>query len=468
MLKLILTYLLLSLSVFAFNQQLFYSDIVYGGVTANAGSVGLGSGTINLPVQIPANSTIKKAYLIAARDSLADDITIVLNGINYSFSDTTIVTNEFVSYLNPSNIYRPKSTIHSLDITTNIDSSVNNYSLTIPPQLNFAIGNYSLFYLYIVFENPLSPKITCNLFLNSQDVASITNYKLNHLSPIENFKPVSMSTSFSHACDTLIDGSYIEVNSSNIGLIGGSDFNSSFNCVGAWGNFSHYNDSLFGLDDDNPDSLMSATDVLADIKSYVNNSDTFVDILFRYQSPLWQNGVLTNPVRTVMLSYSTPCDTFSTSITPTDTICLGDSLQLNATGGSQYSWFGAFGGLSDTSIANPKVSPPQTTTYIVTITNDSGCVKTEQVKIWVNPCVGIEESIDITSVEIYPNPTDDNLTIKSDIHIMQISIYDVYGRQIKGFHKSSTQINVQEFQKGIYFLNIATKNGTVVKKFIKQ
>ena len=58
---------------------------------------------------------------------------------------------------------------------------------------------------------------------------------------------------------------------------------------------------------------------------------------------------------------------------------------MQAAGGVQYSWFGAFGGLSDTAIANPIASPPQTTTYIVTIKNDSGCVKTEQVKIWVNP-----------------------------------------------------------------------------------
>src|SRR5690606_1157188 len=84
------------------------------------------------------------------------------------------------------------------------------------------------------------------------------------------------------------------------------------------------------------------------------------------------------------LTYTTPCDTFTTTATTTqDTICLEDSVQLNATGGATYNWYGAFGGLNDTSIANPMASPPQTTTYIVTIKNDSGCVKTEHVKIWV-------------------------------------------------------------------------------------
>jgi len=62
---------------------------------------------------------------------------------------------------------------------------------------------------------------------------------------------------------------------------------------------------------------------------------------------------------------------------------LGENIQLNATGGVNYSWFSAFSTFNDSTLANPIATPTQTTTYIVTITNDSGCVKTEQVKIWV-------------------------------------------------------------------------------------
>ena len=185
----------------------------------------------------------------------------------------------------------------------------------------------------------------------------------------------------------MADGSYVGVNGNTIGLIYGPNSN-SINSCGAYTDFAHYNDTLFGLRNDTPDSLMNAADALADIKSYVNNNDTTVDVTFT-KNPAGGNN-LTNPIRAVMLSYSTPCDTFSTTITANDTICLGDSVQLNAAipiaiGSGTYSWFGAFGGLSDTSIANPIASPPQTTTYIVTIKNDSGCVKTDQVKIWVNP-----------------------------------------------------------------------------------
>lgn len=387
--KFIVTLFLIFCSFNIFSQTLFYSDIFHGGITGNGATRGSGSGTITMNVQIPPISTIKKAFLIAAREKDKEKITVTLNNKNYRFSDSTIITNGFLSfYQNPANF--TNSSIHAIDITTDIDSSINIYNLFIPPPSGTSgvDGLFAFYYLYIVFENPIYPKINCNLFLNNQDVAPITTYSLNNINPFNNSKPIGLGVATSNFCGSSYsnDSSYISVNNNTIGLLGGEDQNSSMvTCASAWANFAHYNDTLFGLDDDTPDSLMGGTDALADIKSYVTNGDTSVDIVFTYQTLNNSNGgILTNPIRAVMLSYSTPCDTFTTTASTTqDTICLGDSVELNATGGATYSWFGAFGGLSDTSIANPMASPPKTTTYIVTIKNDSGCVKTEHVKIWV-------------------------------------------------------------------------------------
>ena len=326
----------------------------------------------------PKLAFIRSDYLIAARDSLADDITVTLNGINYPFNDNTIVTNGFNAF-NGSGLNRPNSSIHMLDITSDIDSSVNNYSLTVPPPNNSFKGVYTFYYLYIAYEN---------LFLNYKDVAPITTYNLTNLTPINNTNPVGLAINALQFCDTFQDGSYVAVNGTTIGVLGGEDLNSNlWTCVGPWANFTHYNDSLFGLDDDTPDSLMAATDALADVKSYVNNGDTAVNVTFTYQTLDNSNGgIYTNPIRALMLSYSTPCDTFTTTATTNiDTICAGETVQLTATGGATYSWFSAFSTFNDSTLANPVATPTQTTTYIVTIKTDSGCVKTEHVKVWVNP-----------------------------------------------------------------------------------
>ena len=67
---------------------------------------------------------------------------------------------------------------------------------------------------------------------------------------------------------------------------------------------------------------------------------------------------------------------------PDQTICLGSSATLLATGGTTYSWSPATG-LSATNVASPTATPTQTTTYTVTVTNAGGCTATDQVTVTV-------------------------------------------------------------------------------------
>ncbi|MER2996821.1 T9SS type A sorting domain-containing protein [Pontibacter populi] len=64
-------------------------------------------------------------------------------------------------------------------------------------------------------------------------------------------------------------------------------------------------------------------------------------------------------------------------------ICTGSSVQLQAAGGTTYSWAPATG-LSATNIANPVATPAVTTTYTVTVTNAEGCTATDEVVVKVN------------------------------------------------------------------------------------
>ncbi|MDD3877904.1 MAG: PKD domain-containing protein [Bacteroidales bacterium] len=64
-------------------------------------------------------------------------------------------------------------------------------------------------------------------------------------------------------------------------------------------------------------------------------------------------------------------------------ICIGSSTQLNASGGLSYTWSPSTG-LSSTTIANPIANPSVTTSYIVTVTDNNGCSKTDDVLVSVN------------------------------------------------------------------------------------
>ena len=66
------------------------------------------------------------------------------------------------------------------------------------------------------------------------------------------------------------------------------------------------------------------------------------------------------------------------SISKPDSICQGDSIKLSSNGGGTYSWS------NGATTATITVTPPNTTTYSVTITN-GGCKKDTSVRIKVNP-----------------------------------------------------------------------------------
>jgi gliding motility-associated-like protein len=79
---------------------------------------------------------------------------------------------------------------------------------------------------------------------------------------------------------------------------------------------------------------------------------------------------------------------------PDVTICAGESIQLNASGGSTYTWSPATG-LSSANIANPFVTLSVTTTYIVTVANGQ-CTATDTVTVNVMPAPVVDLGPDIT------------------------------------------------------------------------
>ena len=123
----------------------------------------------------------------------------------------------------------------------------------------------------------------------------------------------------------------------------------------------------------------------------------------------------TNTTYTVLITDSKGCSKTSTiavTVNPLPTgdvtfssasICLGESLQLGATGGNSYAWTG--NNITGASGATPTVQPTTTSTYSVDIFNSNGCKVTKTVTVTVNPlpnaAVGTNKEICIgSSVQI--------------------------------------------------------------------
>ncbi len=94
-------------------------------------------------------------------------------------------------------------------------------------------------------------------------------------------------------------------------------------------------------------------------------------------------------------------------------------------------------------------------------------------KVWFtrNPS-GVEESAEeIKTIALYPNPASDVLTLPNVPVRSNYTIYNIVGRAVsKGVLKGGmNQINIQNFQTGCYYINIADNNGNQQNRsFLKK
>ena len=126
----------------AFSQVSFYADSFTGGVTAGGYAPDCGgSGTGVISVNIPAGSTIRKAWLFSGRQGLAPSVTVELNGTSLTFDSLNQVSPTFQSFF-----YGGNSGVHAIDVTSIVSAADTSYILEVPTQ-NAVSDRFTDFYL---------------------------------------------------------------------------------------------------------------------------------------------------------------------------------------------------------------------------------------------------------------------------------------------------------------------------------
>lgn len=151
---------------------------------------------------------------------------------------------------------------------------------------------------------------------------------------------------------------------------------------------------------------------------YVHIADSIIMLAgdtFAYIHINPRTDTLTEDTETVKIYLILACDTIpydsitllildsiSVQITPpNDSICVGDQVQLLATGNTAYVWTPA-SGLSDDSIPNPVANPITTTTYICTV-RVGQCLSTDTLIVHViTPPFNVNAGPDLSNCSISP------------------------------------------------------------------
>lgn len=374
-----------------FSQNLFHQDLFYGGVTSGGFSTGLGSGSGILNLHIEPGSTIRNAFLFTYRQGYPPSVPIIVNDISY-FPDTN--TCLMTAIHQESQLANPIKLYYS-DIKSELSANPTSvFNITIPNQNGIHAGwGWFGAYIYIEYENQNLSKVASSIWINNEDYDGFANYLMSGMNKVNTSKPVGLSLMLDRACNATNDATIVNLNNHILGAIGFPDnVNGNCPCSGSKGHFYYQNDTLNALDDDTADALMSGSDALADISPYLNNDATGYHLILEEPASSTPNSNFL-----FLNAYSSPCDTFSTSISKDTSICLGQSVELFAFGGTNYKWESQES-LSNPNIFNPIATPQCTTLYSVKIEKSPGCSRTEKIKITVNQApiindVNIEPSI---------------------------------------------------------------------------
>lgn len=278
-LLLILVFLSTVLGNSAWSQLRFYESTFNGGVVGGGYSIGafVASGSGSFDVNIPAGSTIRKAYLIAGRCGNAPGINVTLNGQGLRFDNTNVATTGFWT------VYGGISAVHAIEVTSMINPSTSQYTISVPTQ-NLMMDKYADFYLYIAFNNASYPQVTSAIYLNTTDLSQDAySWTLSTSSGINTSSQVGLAI-FGGYAEADFDCEQVTVAGVPLGSFGGRDHNGA----SAWGvmaGFQYYNNTLVGYNDDNADSAIDSTDALANIQGIIPNGSTSVAIDFAHCTP---------------------------------------------------------------------------------------------------------------------------------------------------------------------------------------
>ena len=159
----------------------------------------------------------------------------------------------------------------------------------------------------------------------------------------------------------------------------------------------------------------------------------------------------------VNISVCTPPTTTLTS--STNSICVGQSATLTATGASNYTWSG---GATTATLA---VNPTSTTVYSLTGSNQPGCSGTNTIQLVVSPCAGIQNALSDKDVQLFPNPSNGVLSINiAKTGVFQLELLNVLGQTVWSQNiPSNTQIDISHLKPGVYTLQLRNNQEAVYR-----
>ena len=151
---------------------------------------------------------------------------------------------------------------------------------------------------------------------------------------------------------------------------------------------------------------------------------------------------------------------------PTATATDNGDATITASTAASYQWINCTTNTPIAGATSQTFTATANGTYAVIVTNSGGCSDTSDCVVIDN--VGLEE-FESTSVQVFPNPTENFVTISMTFNQAKLVMTDAHGKTVyTGEITNGEQVNLASYEDGVYFLSIETENGKVLKRIVKN
>ena len=222
------------------------------------------------------------------------------------------------------------------------------------------------------------------------------------------------------------------------------------------------------------------------------SGDTIVLTASAADSYTWSNGETTQAINvtagdvfTVTTTNADACDGVGTSdavtidfgTTPTAAGSFTTSGNIvtftnTSTSATSYSW--DFGDFTNSSAAAPTHAYAANGAYTVTLTAINGNCS-DETTFAIQISVSLEELSGLTSIEMAPNPAENETTLSfnaTNEQAVSVNVFDQLGKAVLVLEKEINQglntlaISTGQFENGMYFVTVHTATGSITRKLI--
>jgi hypothetical protein len=153
------------------------------------------------------------------------------------------------------------------------------------------------------------------------------------------------------------------------------------------------------------------------------------------------------------------------SVIDLTTTVTGLDIMSNESSATSYQWLNCGDGSTIAGATSQTYTAIANGDYEVEITSGT-CVDTSECQTISG--VGIDETNGVEVVEIYPNPSNGNITsdLGNNTNIVSITVIDINGKTVTSETTSNDMLSLDltEVENGIYFVQINTSNDVITKK----